>query len=77
MFEELREKLEEKIAELAKSGDAEANGKLEAILEKSSELMNIPSLRPVTMCLFKHLPEVGALYKEVAVTKYYLFAVLK
>lgn len=59
VFEELREKLLERIGQISKSGDEDANDKLEAILEKSFPLVKIESLEPVTMCLFKHLPEVS------------------
>lgn len=67
VFDELCEKLKEKISDLAKSGDPEAHGKLEAILEKSFPLMKIHSLQPVTMCLFKHLPEVPEKYLKALI----------
>lgn len=65
--DELREKLQEKIAELAKSGDEDAHKKLEAILDKSFPLIKIKSLEPVTMSLFKHLPEVPEKYLKALI----------
>lgn len=61
-FEELRNKLIERISDISKSGDASAVEKLEAILDKSFPLIKIESLQPVSMCLFSHLPEVPEHY---------------
>ncbi|XP_039248129.2 negative elongation factor B-like [Styela clava] len=67
VFEELREKLQSRIEEISKSGDEDAHEKLEAILDKSFPLIKIKSLQPVTMCLFKHLPEVPEKYLKALI----------
>lgn len=59
VFDELREKLLERIAAIASEGkDEDRYTKLEELLEKSFPLVKMPSLQPVVMCVMKHLPKV-------------------
>uniref|UniRef100_A0A8D0HGZ8 Negative elongation factor complex member B n=1 Tax=Sphenodon punctatus TaxID=8508 RepID=A0A8D0HGZ8_SPHPU len=59
VFDELREKLLERVSTIASEGKAEERyKKLEDLLEKSFALVKMPSIQPVVMCVMKHLPKV-------------------
>ncbi|XP_053328309.1 negative elongation factor B [Spea bombifrons] len=59
VFDELREKLLERISVIASEGkDEERYSKLEELLEKCFTLVKMPSIQPVVMCVMKHLPKV-------------------
>ncbi|XP_032993636.1 negative elongation factor B [Lacerta agilis] len=59
VFDELREKLLERVSAIASEGKAEERyKKLEDLLEKSFPLVKAPSIQPVVMCVMKHLPKV-------------------
>ncbi|XP_044295716.1 negative elongation factor B [Varanus komodoensis] len=59
VFDELREKLLERVSAIASEGKAEERyKKLEDLLEKSFPLVKMPSIQPVVMCVMKHLPKV-------------------
>ncbi|ELV13115.1 Negative elongation factor B [Tupaia chinensis] len=59
VFDELRDKLLERVSAIASEGKAEERyKKLEDLLEKSFSLVKMPSLQPVVMCVMKHLPKV-------------------
>ncbi|KAG8447461.1 hypothetical protein GDO86_014812 [Hymenochirus boettgeri] len=59
VFEELREKLLERVSIIASEGKAEDRyAKLEELLEKCFALVKMPSIQPVVMCVMKHLPKV-------------------
>lgn len=59
VFDELRDKLLERVSAIALEGKAEERyKKLEDLLEKSFSLVKMPSLQPVVMCVMKHLPKV-------------------
>ncbi|XP_026959971.1 uncharacterized protein [Sagmatias obliquidens] len=59
VFDELRDKLLERVSAIATEGKAEERyKKLEDLLEKSFSLVKMPSLQPVVMCVMKHLPKV-------------------
>ncbi|XP_072840699.2 negative elongation factor B [Pogona vitticeps] len=59
VFDELREKLLERISAIAAEGKVEERyKKLEDLLEKSFPLVKMPSIQPVVMCVMKHLPKV-------------------
>ncbi|XP_034649249.1 negative elongation factor B [Trachemys scripta elegans] len=59
VFDELREKLLERVSAIASEGKVEERyKKLEDLLEKSFSLVKMPSIQPVVMCVMKHLPKV-------------------
>ncbi|XP_042193716.1 negative elongation factor B isoform X2 [Callorhinchus milii] len=59
VFDELREKLLDKVATIASEGkDGERYNKLEDLLGKCFPLVKVPSIQPVVMCVMKHLPKV-------------------
>uniref|UniRef100_A0A8C7N6T4 Negative elongation factor complex member B n=1 Tax=Oncorhynchus kisutch TaxID=8019 RepID=A0A8C7N6T4_ONCKI len=58
VFDELRDKLMERVATIAEGKDEERYGKLEELLEKSFPLVKMPSIQPVVMQVLKHLPKV-------------------
>lgn len=58
VVEELREKLLEKISRLANSNDDERFKKLDALLLKCYPAIKVNTLRPVVMCILKHLPQI-------------------
>ncbi|XP_039598569.1 negative elongation factor B isoform X1 [Polypterus senegalus] len=58
VFDELREKLLERVAVIAEGKDEERYTKLEELLEKSFPLVKMPSIQPVVMRVMKHLPKV-------------------
>uniref|UniRef100_A0A3Q1GIH7 Negative elongation factor complex member B n=1 Tax=Acanthochromis polyacanthus TaxID=80966 RepID=A0A3Q1GIH7_9TELE len=58
VFDELRDKLMERVAIIAEGKDEDRYGKLEELLEKSFPLVKMPSIQPVVMQVLKHLPKV-------------------
>lgn len=58
VLEELRDKLVQRISEVASSDDVDKYKKLESLLEKSFPVIKVKSLRPVVMALLKHLPQI-------------------
>ncbi|XP_038623833.1 negative elongation factor B [Tachyglossus aculeatus] len=59
VFDELRDKLLERVSAIAAEGKIEERyKKLEDLLEKSFSLVKMPSIQPVVMCVMKHLPKV-------------------
>ncbi|NWH37724.1 NELFB factor, partial [Chloropsis hardwickii] len=59
VFDELREKLLERVSAIALEGKVEERyKKLEDLLEKSFSLVKMPSIQPVVMCVFFFLPKV-------------------
>ncbi|XP_069465822.1 negative elongation factor B [Ambystoma mexicanum] len=59
VFDELREKLLDRVSVIASEGkDEERYSKLEELLEKCFSLVKMPSIQPVVMCVMKHLPKV-------------------
>lgn len=58
VFDELREKLMERVAVIAEGKEEDRYRKLEELLEKSFPLVKMPSIQPVVMQVLKHLPKV-------------------
>uniref|UniRef100_A0A671NU58 Negative elongation factor B-like n=1 Tax=Sinocyclocheilus anshuiensis TaxID=1608454 RepID=A0A671NU58_9TELE len=58
VFDELREKLMERVATIAEGKDEDRYIKLEELLEKSFPLVKMPSIQPIIMQVLKHLPKV-------------------
>ncbi|KAM8934687.1 negative elongation factor B [Pelodytes ibericus] len=59
VFDELREKLLDRVSVIASEGkDEKRFSKLEDLLEKCFALVKMPSIQPVVMCVMKHLPKV-------------------
>uniref|UniRef100_A0A672ZVF4 Negative elongation factor complex member B n=1 Tax=Sphaeramia orbicularis TaxID=375764 RepID=A0A672ZVF4_9TELE len=58
VFDELRDKLMERVATIAEGKEDDRYGKLEELLEKSFPLVKMPSIQPVVMQVLKHLPKV-------------------
>ncbi|KAM4663359.1 negative elongation factor B [Discoglossus pictus] len=59
VFDELREKLLDRVSVIASEGkDEQRYTKLEELLEKCFALVKMPSIQPVVMCVMKHLPKV-------------------
>ncbi|KAK3538905.1 hypothetical protein QTP86_020169, partial [Hemibagrus guttatus] len=58
VFDELRDKLMERVAFIAEGKDEDRYHKLEELLEKSFPLVRMPSIQPVVMQVMKHLPKV-------------------
>uniref|UniRef100_A0A8C7US16 Negative elongation factor complex member B n=1 Tax=Oncorhynchus mykiss TaxID=8022 RepID=A0A8C7US16_ONCMY len=58
VFDELRDKLMERVATIAEGKDEDRYGKLKELLEKSFPLVKMPSIQPVVMQVLKHLPKV-------------------
>lgn len=59
VFDELREKLLDRVSVIASEGkDEDRYSKLEELLEKCFSLVKMPSIQPVVMCVMKHLPKV-------------------
>nr|AAQ91228.1 cofactor of BRCA2 [Danio rerio] len=58
VFDELRDKLMERVATIAEGKEEDRYVKLEELLEKSFPLVKMPSIQPVVMQVLKHLPKV-------------------
>uniref|UniRef100_A0A669CGR3 Negative elongation factor complex member B n=1 Tax=Oreochromis niloticus TaxID=8128 RepID=A0A669CGR3_ORENI len=58
VFDELREKLMERVVVIAEGKEEDRYRKLEELLEKSFPLVKMPSIQPVVMQVLKHLPKV-------------------
>uniref|UniRef100_A0A8C5FZC3 Negative elongation factor complex member B n=1 Tax=Gouania willdenowi TaxID=441366 RepID=A0A8C5FZC3_GOUWI len=58
VFDELRDKLMERVATIAEGKEDDRYKKLEELLEKSFPLVKMPSIQPVVMRVLKHLPKV-------------------
>uniref|UniRef100_A0A673M317 Negative elongation factor B-like n=1 Tax=Sinocyclocheilus rhinocerous TaxID=307959 RepID=A0A673M317_9TELE len=58
VFDELREKLMERVATIAEGKDEDRYIKLEELLEKSFPLVKMPSIQPIVMQVLKHLQKV-------------------
>uniref|UniRef100_A0A8C6P3B7 Negative elongation factor complex member B n=1 Tax=Nothobranchius furzeri TaxID=105023 RepID=A0A8C6P3B7_NOTFU len=58
VFDELRDKLMERVATIAEGKEDDRYVKLEELLEKSFPLVKMPSIQPVVMQVLKHLPKV-------------------
>uniref|UniRef100_A0A8C5Q3H3 Negative elongation factor complex member B n=1 Tax=Leptobrachium leishanense TaxID=445787 RepID=A0A8C5Q3H3_9ANUR len=59
VFDELREKLLDRVSVIASEGkDEQRYRKLEELLEKCFALVKMPAIQPVVMCVMKHLPKV-------------------
>ncbi|GAB1598257.1 negative elongation factor B-like [Argonauta hians] len=72
VVEELRDKLLQKISNLANSSDEERFKKLEALLQKCYPAIKVKTLRPVVMCILKHLPEIKEDYLvQIAANRQY------
>ncbi|CAI9716771.1 negative elongation factor B [Octopus vulgaris] len=72
VVEELREKLVQKISNLANSADEDRFKKLEALLQKCYPAIKVKTLRPVVMCILKHLPEIKEDYLvQIAANRQY------
>lgn len=72
VVEELREKLLQKISNLANSTDEDRFKKLEALLKKCYPAIKVKTLRPVVMCILKHLPEIKEDYLvQIAANRQY------
>lgn len=67
-LEEMRDRLLQRIAELSKSGKEEDLKILEDLLEKSFPVAKVKSIRPVVLCILKHLP---------VIKEHYLTAILE
>ena len=77
-MEQLREKLLQRINTIAESSDPDKLKTLNDLLERSFPVVKVASLRPVIMCILKHLPSIkpdyldailadNTLYSEAAV----------
>ncbi|KAK0065609.1 negative elongation factor B-like isoform X1 [Biomphalaria pfeifferi] len=64
IFETIREKLLQKIAELAASNEPESIQKLETLLDNSFPAIKNKDIRPVVMATMKHLPKVKEEYLQ-------------
>ncbi|XP_064616465.1 negative elongation factor B-like [Liolophura sinensis] len=64
VMEELREKLLQRITDLASKDDPNKLEKLEGLLEKSFPVIKVKALRPVVMCILKHLPKIKDEYLQ-------------
>lgn len=62
VLEELRDKLIQKINDVANGEDKDRFKKLESMLEKSFSVIKVSSLRPVVMCILKNLPKIRDSY---------------
>lgn len=61
-LEEMRDRLLQRVSELAKNGRDEDLKVLEDLLEKSFPVVKVKSVRPVVLCILKHLPEIKEHY---------------
>jgi len=61
-MEELRERLLQRIREIANSSDKNKNKLLNEMLAKSFAVIRVKELRPLIMCLLQHLPRIEREY---------------
>lgn len=71
MFQELRDKLIAQITELGKREGRDRDRKLKELLTKSFPVIKIKALRPVVMCILKHMPHVDDKYLKILVRYFY------
>lgn len=55
-LEEMRDRLLQRLGEIAKSNKEEDMKVMEDLLEKSFPVVKVKSIRPVVLCILKHLP---------------------
>lgn len=67
VMEELRERLLQRIREIANSSDKNKYKLLNELLAKSFAVVRVKELRPVIMCLLQHLPKIEREYLLVIV----------
>ncbi|KAK4294919.1 hypothetical protein Pmani_032489 [Petrolisthes manimaculis] len=67
IMEELRDKLISQITELGKREGRERDRKLKELLTKSFPVIKIKALRPVVMCILKHMSHVEDKYLKILV----------
>ncbi|KAL7640276.1 UNVERIFIED_CONTAM: hypothetical protein RMT77_009690 [Armadillidium vulgare] len=67
IMEELRDKLISQITELGKREGRDRDRKLKELLTKSFPVIKIKALRPVVMCILKHMPHVDDKYLKILV----------
>lgn len=65
--QELRDKLIAQISELGKREGRERDRKLKELLTKSFPVIKIKALRPVVMCILKHMSHVEDKYLKILV----------
>jgi len=58
VMEELRERLLQRIREIANSSDRNKHKLLGELLAKSFAVIRVKELRPIIMCLLQHLPKI-------------------
>uniref|UniRef100_A0A3P8WLU2 Negative elongation factor complex member B n=1 Tax=Cynoglossus semilaevis TaxID=244447 RepID=A0A3P8WLU2_CYNSE len=75
VFDELREKLMERVAMIAEGKEDDRYGKLEELLDKSFPLVKMPSIQPVVMQVLKHLPKVPEKKLKMVMTDKELYKV--
>lgn len=66
--QELRDKLISQISELGKREGRERDRKLKELLTKSFPVIKIKALRPVVMCILKHMSHVEDKYLKILVS---------
>lgn len=66
--QELRDKLISQITELGKREGRERDRKLKELLTKSFPVIKIKALRPVVMCILKHMSHVEDKYLKILVS---------
>lgn len=62
IFETIREKLLQRVSELASNNDADSIQKLETLLDSSFPAIKNKDIRPICMAVMKHLPKVKDVY---------------
>ena len=67
VMEELRERLLQRIREIASGSDKNKYKLLNELLAKSFAVIRVKELRPVIMCLLQHLPKIEREYLLVIV----------
>ena len=63
-METLREKLLQRINTIAESSNPDKLKTLNDLLERSFPVVKVASLRPVIMCIMKHLPSIKTEYLD-------------
>jgi len=61
-MEELRERLVQRVREIANSSDKNKHKLLNELLAKSFAVIRVKELRPIIMCLLQHLPKIEREY---------------